>query len=882
MCDKALVWLMGGTTAKTSLIARLRAALLLLPLLAASGHAQVTMTVDGSQNHPISPFIYGVNIPQWTYGVVPKLGAIDGSWNVTALRLGGARWQMYNWGNNYSNCGSYGACNRDQNDQFLSSSTAQGDAVNQQGNADPNGNGGINDALAHSAGVLLDIPMMGYVSADSIPGNDVRCITTDFSGYPGCTHNPNYLAQRFTGSNPGYQQEFVNFIKTNWPASLQANAQFPIWFDLDNEPEIWSGIAHDIHPNNATYAEVVNLSTNYATAIKTVAPNALIFGAVTGVFEGRTSLNGASDGCAPGGEPGTCYTSDIWFLDYYLQHMQAASNSAGMRLLDVLDTHYYSDVTANGISIRTQDTSAAVVAARVQAPRSLWDTSYTENSYHTDSNHLNGPMKLIPRLQAKITNGYPGTKIAFSEWNFGGGAHISGGIAAADALGAFGALGVYAAMAYPEYHWLSGQAAGDPGYAFEIGAFKMYRNYDGSGGHFGDISVSAVSSDNAQMSIYASHDSTNPRRMVLVLINKTAGSPAFTINFQNTPAFYRGDVYVMTSAGPGPAYAGVWDNTNYLHGNQVNIAAGLFPAYSVVTVVLTANGPHDFSADGKSDIAWLDNTGNTAAWLMNGGAILQAGGYGNVGATWSIVGQRDFNGDGKTDWLWRDTGGNLAIWLLNGLSISQTGGLGNVANTWTVSGTADFNADGKGDILWRDSSGNTAIWLMNGLAILQTGGLGNPGGTWSIAGTADFDGDGKGDILWKDGSGNVAIWLMNGLGIKSAGGLGNVGGTWSVAGTGDFDGDGNWDILWRDSSGNVAIWLMNGLAIKSTGGLGNPGGTWLIAETGDYDGNGKSDILWRDGSGNTAIWFMNGLAIASTAGLGNPGGTWAVQGVNAD
>jgi hypothetical protein len=33
-----------------------------------------------------------------------------------------------------------------------------------------------------------------------------------------------------------------------------------------------------------------------------------------------------------------------------------------------------------------------------------------------------------------------------------------------------------------------------------------------------------------------------------------------------------------------------------------------------------------------------------AAWLMNGGQILQAGGFGNVRTTWSIVGQRDFNG----------------------------------------------------------------------------------------------------------------------------------------------------------------------------------------------------------------------------------------------
>ena len=61
---------------------------------------------------------------------------------------------------------------------------------------------------------------------------------------------------------------------------------------------------------------------------------------------------------------------------------------------------------------------------------------------------------------------------------------------------------------------------------------------------------------------------------------------------------------------------------------------------------------HDFNADCKSDILWKDTSGNTAAWLMNGGSILQAGGYGAVPG-WSVVGQRDFNGDGNYDLLWR-------------------------------------------------------------------------------------------------------------------------------------------------------------------------------------------------------------------------------------
>ena len=186
----------------------------------------------------------------------------------------------------------------------------------------------------------------------------------------------------------------------------------------------------------------------------------------------------------------------------------------------------------------------------------------------------------------------------------------------------------------------------------------------------------------------------------------------------------------------------------------VNIHNATFPGGEIRGQLSPAN-THDFNGDAKSDILWRDNTGNTAAWLMNGGTLLQAGSFGAVPLTWSVVGQRDFNGDGNYDLLWRDTSGNTAIWLLNGLSILQTGVLGNIPTTWSVAGTADFNGDGKGDILWLDNTGNVAIWLMNGLSISQAGGLGNVGTHWSVVGTADFNGDGKTDILWRDTSGNT-------------------------------------------------------------------------------------------------------------------------------
>jgi sRNA-binding regulator protein Hfq len=308
-----------------------------------------------------------------------------------------------------------------------------------------------------------------------------------------------------------------------------------------------------------------------------------------------------------------------------------------------------------------------------------------------------------------------------------------------------------------------------------------------------------------------------------------------------------------------------------------NVSAG-------ATWTFTLPASHDFNGDRKSDIAWREDTGTVGVWLMNGAAILQSAGLGNVPNDWSIVGQRDFNGDSKHDLLWRQDIGTVAIWLLNGVQIAQTGVLGTVPIDWSISGTADFNGDGKGDILWRNNTGEVAIWLLNGLQILQTGGLGAVPTNWVIAGTGDFNGDGMADILWRDNTtGAVAIWLLNGVQIAQTGVLGTVPIDWSISGTGDFNGDGKWDILWRDNNtGTVAIWLLDGLTVSQIGSLGAVSG-WTIEETGDFNDDGRSDILWRENTaGTVAIWFLNGLQVTSAAAVANVGLEWTIQSLNAD
>ena len=59
-----------------------------------------------------------------------------------------------------------------------------------------------------------------------------------------------------------------------------------IFFDLDNEPDLWSETHKRIHPNKITYAELVQRTTEYASAIKAVQPDAVFQAVPQQVFPG--------------------------------------------------------------------------------------------------------------------------------------------------------------------------------------------------------------------------------------------------------------------------------------------------------------------------------------------------------------------------------------------------------------------------------------------------------------------------------------------------------------------------------------------------------------------------------------------------------------------
>jgi hypothetical protein len=473
------------------------------------GAHDVLFTIDSTMNaHPISRYIYGTN--QGDLNAEAK--------GLTMTRVGGNRLTAYNWETNASNAGSDYLY---ENDNYLSTSSVPGDPMK---NA-------VQAAVSSDASIIMTVPIAGWVSADE-------------NGPCASNPTPAQIAQRFHPILPKkgsafvyppdltdgkvYADEFVHWLESQFP-NAQTDPHQRIFYMLDNEPDLWSSTHSEIHPAALTYAELVQKNTDFASAIKGVAPNAILFGPVNYGWAGYVNLQNAPD------------AQNRDFLEFYLDSMKTAEQANGKRLVDVLDVHWYPEATGGGNRIVDDGVGAAEVDARLQAPRSLWDSTYTETSWITQYSTM-GPINLIPRLKKKIDDHYPGTKLSISEYNYGAGGDISGGIAEADVLGIFGREDLFAAST-----WLVSQTN-----TFLFAGFAMYRNYDGQGATFGDTSISAVPSDPVKSSVYASVSSQNGTNIVIVAINKDSSAKKAGITLKHNATLSGADVYVLTSASATP------------------------------------------------------------------------------------------------------------------------------------------------------------------------------------------------------------------------------------------------------------------------------------------------------------------------------------------
>jgi mannan endo-1,4-beta-mannosidase len=425
------------------------------------------------------------------------------------MRLGGNRTTGYNWENNLSNAGEDW---HNFNDDYLF----------------PKGKNGsipaitiidfVENAKKANAYALITLPMAGYVANDNrkTVSKDETAPSSRFAVIKDRKNSPLSLEPDLYDGIV-YSDEFVNYLvnKLGKAGSGGINA-----YSLDNEPALWSGTHPRIHPQKPTVAEILEKSISLASVVKDYDPDAEVFGPALYGVGAYATFQDAPDWKSK------FSSSYKWFIDAYLEGMRKEEEKTGRRLLDVLDLHYYTEARCQ-LDHRVSDDLSLndnCIYTRFQSTRSLWDPVYREKSWIAQ--YLSNFLPILPALNKSIEQYYPGTKLSISEYNFGNGNHVSGGIAQADALGVFASNDVYFASLWP----LSDKLA----YAYA--GINLYTNYDGMGGMFGDILVKSNTSNIEYSSVFTSVDKTGA--LHIILLNKNIhDSGRFSINIKSDATY---------------------------------------------------------------------------------------------------------------------------------------------------------------------------------------------------------------------------------------------------------------------------------------------------------------------------------------------------------
>lgn len=464
------------------------------PPPAVSGPA---LSVDAAADqHTISPDIYGINLAS---------EAVANTVRLPLRRWGGNSTSRYNWQLDVHNTGS---------DWYFENIPDEPGTVDQF----------VEQDRRTGTQTLLTMPLIGwtpkarkdnhpydcgfslsrYGAQDSVDPWDTNCGNGEHNHNPITGSDPHDTSVEITTT---FVVSWTNHLTNKYGTAASGGVAF---YNLDNEPMLWNSTHRDVHPTPTTYDEMRDRTWAYAAAIKAADPTAQTLGPV--VWGWCAYFYSAADGCSAGTDRQAHGNTD--FVEWYLQQMRAYEQQHGLRIVDYVDVHYYPQ--ADGVSLSPAG-SSTVQALRLRSTRSLWDPAYTDESW------IGQPVYLIPRMKQWVANNYSGTRLAITEYNWGALDHINGALAQADVLGIFGREGLDLATL-----WGPPDTPNAPG----IFAFRMYRNYDGQGGAFGETSIRATSADQTQLAIYAARRSRDGA-LTLMAINKTGQALTSTLTLTN-------------------------------------------------------------------------------------------------------------------------------------------------------------------------------------------------------------------------------------------------------------------------------------------------------------------------------------------------------------
>ncbi|HSU54246.1 MAG TPA: glycoside hydrolase family 44 protein [Candidatus Dormibacteraeota bacterium] len=537
----------------------------------------VHVNVDAQLNrHSISPLIYGVAVASSN-----QLADLNAPLN----RSGGNAETRYNWLINTHNRGA------DWYFESLPDNPAVPGASDDSFVADSK-NGG--------AQPLLTIPMIGwapklgsgraslvsYATTNygpqtgvdpylSIAGNGVGTNSITHTNWLILTNNPN---DANFPTNSAFQQALVRHLTNIWGTANNGGVRYYI---MDNEHSIWHGTHRDVHPVGATMQEIRDKMFDYAGVVKSNDSGALVLGPEEWgwsgyLFSGYDQQYGGQNGWN-NPLPDRTANGGWDYMPWLMDQLHQRDVATGRRLLDYFTLHIYPQGGESG-----NDISSSMQLLRNRSTRSLWDTNYVDASW------INSIVRLIPRMKNWVSAYYPGTKIGITEYNWGAEANINGATAQADILGIFGRESLDLAT-----RWTTPDSS-TPTYK----AMKMYRNYDGNKGSFGDTSVNTTLPNPDQVSAFSAIRSTD-NALTLMLINKQLSATATSIiNLSNFVGVGAAQVWQLTSANAMTRLS----DLSY----SGNAFTSTVPAQSITLFVLTSPPRLRTSAGSDTFSFWLD------------------------------------------------------------------------------------------------------------------------------------------------------------------------------------------------------------------------------------------------------------------------------------
>ena len=474
--------------------------------LALSSQAVPQLKVDvQAGRHAINPWIYGINT--WTDSRLQR------TMRIPLARWGGDDATSYNWQTSVKN------------------NTGDNPWVYQNYSVSP-GFDGFHEANLRSGTVSLGtISLMDwapgtpracsfsvakYGKQKAVAPDNADCGNGILLNGQQIVNDPN---DAYVPVTPEFSRQWVRHTMSAYGPATAGGVR--LW-SLDNEPEWWVSNHVDIYTQAASYDDMLARNLTWAAAVKQVDKAALITGPVPGGWSGmlfsRVDMNsgwGTSpykywdnprDQKAHGG---------VAWIPYYLQQMKAAEATGGRRLLDVLDVHAY--IAPAGLSGSPGD--AAMEKLRLTSTRAFWDPNYTvPGGGYNDAGGKEVAPQLVPRMRQWVADNYPGTMTGITEYNWGALQSITGALAQADILGIFGREALDVGTLWPVL------APTDAG-AF---AYKIFLNYDGAGGQFGETAVAANTDDPDVLSVFAAQRSDSA--LTVLVLNKTPGELTTTLS----------------------------------------------------------------------------------------------------------------------------------------------------------------------------------------------------------------------------------------------------------------------------------------------------------------------------------------------------------------